>query len=125
MPSVRFLHHLDELAARGCCDPGCPHEHLQEAYVTSRCHAGAGLRVDYAPNDPGLPCGAILRLRCRRCQAFVTQIALIERVTLTPTCRHGRALDVRYRQGQVTVMCRRCQAPHGTAAVAPYIQEPA
>jgi hypothetical protein len=106
-------------------NPFCTHAHTDALYLSALCHQGTGVRVDYAPDRPDLPCGAILRLRCRRCTAFVTQIALIERVTLTPTCRHGRALDVRYSQGQVTVMCRRCQAPQGTAAVAPYIQEPA
>ena len=121
MAEVRFLHYLDEMAARGCIDPLCTEDHLEEAYITSRCHPGAGVRVDYAADRPDLPCGAVFWLRCHRCQASVTQIALQERVTFTPTCRHGRGVDVRYAHGQVTVECRRCHAPQGTAEVAPYV----
>lgn len=116
-----FLHQLDELCNRGCGNPSCTHIHTDELYLIPLCHEGVGLRVDYAEARPDLPCGAVLWLRCRRCQAHVVAIALTAHVPLVPTCRHGRALDVRYQGGQVTVMCRRCSAPHGTADVAPYV----
>ena len=116
-----FLHHLDAMSHRGCMNPHCDHTLTDALYVTSRCHEDTGLRVDYAPDRPDLSCGAVLRLRCRRCARLAVEIALRERVVLTPTCLHGRALDVLYQDGSVTVMCRRCQAPQGTADVAPYV----
>jgi len=122
MPDPVFLHQLDDLAHQGCSNPFCQHDHDDKGLVlTSRCHVGAGVRVEYAPDRPDLPCGAVLRLRCRRCTRPVIEIALQARVDLVPTCRHGRALDVDYQDGQVTVRCHRCDAPQATADVAPYV----
>ena len=121
MPDPVFLHEMDQLLDRGCGNPLCQHSHTDEIFLNPLCHEGTGLRVDDAPDRPDLPCGAVLRLRCRRCAKLAVEIALRERVPLTPTCRHGRALDVLYQGGRVTVMRRRCQAPQGTADVAPYV----
>ena len=120
MRDLMFLHHLDAMSHQGCQNPDCNHPLRNEVYLTALCHEGTGLYVDYTPHRSDLPCGAVLRLRCALCWAPVTQIALRERVEWTPTCQHSWALDVQYQGGCVTVMCRRCQAPQGTADVAAY-----
>ena len=78
------------------------------------------MRVESTENLHGLPCGAVV-LRCWKCQAPVVEVALTTRVDLTPACRHGRALDVMYSEGNLTVSCRRCHAVSATLAVAPYV----
>jgi hypothetical protein len=69
---------------------------------------------------PGLPCNAVAHLRCWKCQASVVRVALTTRLALSPTCRHGSALDVMYSAGHLTVSCRRCHAVSATVDVAPY-----
>ena len=69
----------------------------------------------------GLPCCAAVGLRCWQCQRPVVQVALTTRLDLTPACRHGSALDVRYHEGNLTVSCRRCHTVQATGDVAPYI----
>jgi hypothetical protein len=125
MPDPVFLHQLDEIGSRGCGNPFCTHDHRETCALVPRCHPRSGVRVDYAAVRPDLPCGAVLRLRCRRCLGPVLEIAVTARVALTPPCRHGRACDVQYRAGHVTVRCHRCHAVQGTAAVAPSVPEPA
>jgi hypothetical protein len=90
-PDPVFLHQLDEIGSRGCGKPFCTPDDLDASTVVPRCHPGRGLRVDYAADRPDLPCGAVLRLRCRRCLGPVMEIALTARVALTPTCRHEGA----------------------------------
>jgi len=121
MPDPVFLHQLDEIGARGCGNPFCTHDHLETVALVPRCHPGRGVRVDYAADRLDLPCGAVLRLRCRRCLGPVLEIALTARVALTPMCRHERACAVQYNAGQVTVLCQRCHAVQATADVAPYV----
>jgi len=121
MPDPVFLHQLDEIGSRGCGNPFCTHDHLETFALVPRCHPSRGVQVDYAADRPDLPCGAVLRVRCRRCLGPVLEIALTTRVPLTPTCRHGRALDVIYDAGQVTVRCQRCHAVQATADVAAYV----
>jgi hypothetical protein len=62
----------------------------------------------------------VVHLRCWKCQAPVVQVALTTCLELTPTCRHGSALDVMYSAGNLTVSCRRCHAVSATGEVAPY-----
>jgi len=121
MPRPVFLHQLDAMTSRGCDTPCCAHEHGAELYLTPRCHPGVGVRVEAMDDLPGRPCGAIVGLRCWKCQAPVVEVALTARVDLTPACRHGRALDVLYSEGNLTVSCRRCHAVAATMVVAPYV----
>jgi hypothetical protein len=116
-----FLHQLDEAVSRGCDTPGCAHEHGAEIFLTPRCHPGAGVRLAYGDDLQGLPCGARVGLRCWKCLAPVVDVALTRRVDVTPACRHGRALDVLYREGNLEVSCRRCHAVAATMTVAPYV----
>ena len=120
MPSPLFLHQLDEAASRGCTIPGCTHEHGGELFLTPRCHPGVGVRIEAMDALVGLPCGAVVHLRCWKCQAPIVQVALTTHLALTPTCRHGSALDVLYSGGSLTVSCQRCHAVQGTVDVAPY-----
>jgi len=120
MPSPLFLHQLDEATSRGCQTPHCSHAHGDELYLTPRCHPGVGVRVEVMEEVPGLPCNAVAHLRCWKCQASVVQVALTTRLALSPTCRHGSALDVMYSAGNLTVSCRRCHAVSATVDVAPY-----
>jgi hypothetical protein len=121
MPRPVFLHQLDEMTRRGCDTPFCTHEHGAELYLTPRCHPGVGVRVESMEHLHGLPCGAVVGLRCWKCQAPVVQVALKTRVDLIPGCQHGRALDVLYSAGTLTVSCRRCHAVQATGEVAPYV----
>ena len=121
MPGPLFLHQLDEATSRGCDTPFCTHDHGAELYLTPRCHPGVGVRVEYMDDLHGLPCGAVVGLRCWKCQTPVVYVALTMRLNVTPTCRHGRALDVMYSEGNLTVSCRRCYAVAATMAVAPYV----
>ena len=116
-----FLHHLDEAVERGCQTPNCPHDHGSEIFLTPLCHPGVGVRIEHMDEVHGIPCAAVVRLRCWRCQRPVVQVALTTRLELTPACRHGSALDVMYREGNLTLSCRRCHAVQGTAEVAPYV----
>ena len=116
-----FLHHLDEAVERGCQTPHCPHDHGSEIFLTPRCHPGVGVRIEHLDALPGSPWAAVVGLRCWRCQRPVVQVALTTRLELTPACRHGSALDVRYREGTLTLSCRRCHAVQGTADVAPCV----
>ena len=116
-----FLHHLDEALHRGCDTPGCAHDHSGALFLTPRCHPGVGVRVEQRDVPHGLPCGAAVSLRCWKCLAPVVQVALTTPLDLTPTCRHGHALDVLYSQGNVRVSCRRCHGVQGTGEVASYI----
>ncbi len=120
MPRPLFLHQLDEATSRGCQTPHCAHDHGGELYLTPLCHPGVGVRIEAMDDLHGLPCGAVLGLRCSTCQAPVVQVALTTRLTLTLACRHGSALDVLYSEGNLTVSCRRCHAVQGTVDVAPY-----
>jgi hypothetical protein len=115
-----FLHHLDEAVARGCQTPHCPHDHGSEIFLTPLCHPGVGVRIEHLDAWQGIPCAAVVGLRCWRCQRPVVQVALTTRLALTPACRHGRALDVMFSAGHLTVSCRRCHAVQGTGEVAPY-----
>ena len=121
MPAPVFLHQLDAIGSRGGENPFCTHDHLEAFALVAWCHPGRGLRVDYAADRPDLPCGAVLRPRCRRCLGPVMEIALTARVALTPTCRHERALDVQYNAGQVTVLCQRGHAVQARADMAAYV----
>jgi hypothetical protein len=116
-----FLHQLDEAVSRGCTTPGCTHDHGGDLFLTPRCHPGVGVRIETINDLHGLPCGGVVHLRCWKCQAPVVQVALTTRLDLTPTCRHGSALDVLYSEGNLTVSCRRCHAVQGTVDVAPYV----
>ena len=120
MPRPLFLHQLDEATRRGCQTPHCAHDHGGELYLTPLCHPGVGVRIEAMDDLHRLPCGAVVGLRCWKCQAPVVQVALTTRLTLTLACRHGSALDVMYSEGNLTVSCRRCHAVQGTVAVAPY-----
>ena len=120
MPSPLFLHQLDAMTSRGCDTPFCPHNHGAELYLTPRCHPGVGVRVEVMDDRHGLPCGAVVHLRCWKCQAPVVQVALTTCLDLTPACRHGSVLDVLYSEGNLTVSCRRCHAVYATVDVAPY-----
>jgi hypothetical protein len=53
----------------------------------------------------------------------VVRVALTPPVALTPTCRHGSALDVLYTEGNLTVSCRRCHAVAAIMAVAVYVPD--
>jgi hypothetical protein len=121
MPRPLFLHQLDEALHRGCDTPGCGHEHGGELFLTPRCHPGAGVRVEVLDDAQGLPCAAVMGLRCWKCLTPVVHVALITRGDVTPACRHGRALDVLYREGNLEVSCRRCHAVGATMTVAPYV----
>jgi len=121
MPRPVFLAQLDEALHRGCDTPGCAHEHGAEIFLTPRCHPGAGVRVEVLDDSQGLPCAAVLGLRCWKCLTPVVHVALMTRVDVTPVCRHGRALDVLYSGGNLTVSCRRCHAVSATLTVAPYV----
>jgi hypothetical protein len=122
MAGIAFSQDIEATLSRGCSDPDCDHDHLHEAYLTPICHTSAGLRVDYAPVPPGVPCPAVLRLRCRRCTRLVASLAVTAPLPLTPACRHGRAVDVCYSAGMVTVECRTCQTPYVTLTVLPHPQ---
>ena len=93
-----FLPHLDEAIERGCQPPNCPHDHGSAIFLTSRCHPGGGVRIENLDELPGIPCAAVVGLRCWRCPRLVVQVALITRLELTPACRHGSALDGMYRE---------------------------
>jgi len=93
-----FLPHLDEAIERGCQPPNCPHDHGSAIFLTSRCHPGGGVRIENLDELPGIPCAAVVGLRCWRCPRLVVQVALITRLELTPACRHGSALDGMYKQ---------------------------
>jgi hypothetical protein len=120
MPSPLFLHQLDEAVDRGCQTPHCPHEHSGELFLTPVCHPGAGVRIEAVDDLHGLPGGAVVGLRCWKCQRPVVQVALATRPEFTPAYQHGSALDVLYSAGNLTVNCRRCHAVQGTVDVAPY-----
>ena len=120
MPSPCFLHHLDEATSRGCQTPHCAHDHGGALSLPPRCHPGVGVRIEAMDDLHGLPCGAVVGLRCWTCPAPVVQVALLTRLDLTPACRHGSALDVRDSEGNLPGSCRRCQAVQGTVDVAPY-----
>ena len=120
MPRPLFLHQLDEMTSRGCDNPFCTHDHGEELFLTPVCHPGVGVRVEPMDDLHGLPCAAVVHLRCWRCQRPVVQVALTTRLELTPACRHGSALDVMYSEGNLTVSCRRCHAVQGMMDVAPY-----
>ena len=79
------------------------------------------MRVEVLDDAQGLPCAAVLGLRCWKCLTPVVHVALMTRVDVTPACRHGRALDVLYSGGTLTVSCRRCHAVSATLTVAPYV----
>ena len=121
MQSPLFLHQLDEMTSRGCQTPNSSHDHGAELFLTPLCHPGVGVRVEAMDALHGLPCGAVVHLRCWRCQRPVVQVALTTRLELTPACRHGSALDVMYSEGNRTVSCRRCHTVQATGDVAPYI----
>jgi hypothetical protein len=116
-----FLHQLDEAVNGGCQTPHCSHAHGGELFLTPRCHPGVGVRIESMEDLHGLPCGAVVGLRCWKCQAPVVEVALTTCLDLTPTCWHRSALDVLYRGGTLTVSCRRCHAGQGTVEVAPYV----
>jgi len=118
-----FLHQLDQAVSGGCQTPHCSHDHGGELFLTPRCHPGVGVRLESMDNSHGLPCEAVVGLRCWKCQAPVVQVALTTRLTLTPACWHRSALDVLYSEGNLIVSCRRCHASQGTAEVAPYVPE--
>jgi len=120
MPGPLFLHQLDEATSRGCTTPGCTHAHGGALFLTPRCHPGVGVRIEAMDDRHGLPCGAVVGLRCWKCQAPVVQVALRTSLELTPACRHGSALDVMYSEGNLTVSCRRCHGVQGQVDVAPY-----
>ncbi len=61
-----FLHHLDEAVERGCQTPNCPHDHGSEIFLTPLCHPGVGVRIENLDEVPGLPCAAVVGLRCWR-----------------------------------------------------------
>jgi hypothetical protein len=121
MPLPLFLHQMDERVAHGCSTPFCSHDHGAELFLTPMCHPRVGVRVEVIDDLHGLPCDAVVHLRCWKCQATVVQVALTRRLELTPACRHGTALDVLYSEGNLTVSCRRCHAVQGTGDVAPYV----
>ena len=123
MPRPLFLHELDEMTSRGCDNSFCTHDHGAELFLTPLCHPEAGVYVEAMDDRLGLPCGAVLGLRCWKCLAPVVQVALTTRLALTPACRHGRALDVMYSEVNLTVSCRRCHAVSATVDVAPYVPE--
>jgi hypothetical protein len=120
MPHPLFLHQLDEATSRGFQTPSCSHDHGDTLFLTPACHPGVGVRVEAINDHQGLPCGAVVGLRCWKCQRPVVQVALTTPITLTPTCRHGSALDVLYTEGSLTVSCRRCHAVAATIPVAAY-----
>ena len=80
----------------------CTHDHGAEIFLTPKCRPGVGVRVAVVDDHQGLPCSAVMGLRCWKCHALVIHLALTTRLALTPTCRHGRALDVRYSEGTLT-----------------------
>ena len=121
MSRLLFLHHIDEMAGRGCGTPFCTHDHSDGLFLTPRCHPGVGVRLEYVEAPQGPPCRAAVGLRCWKCHAPVAEVALTTGLELTPACRHGSALDVRYYAGNLTVSCRRCHTVQGTADVAPYV----
>jgi len=121
MSQLLFLHQLDESTSRGCNTPGCSHDHSDGLFLTPLCHPGVGVRVEDVADLQGLPCCAAVGLRCWQCQRPVVQVALTTRLDLTPACRHGSALDVRYHEGNLTVSCRRCHTVQATVDVAPYV----
>jgi hypothetical protein len=120
MARLAFLHTLDALTSRGCDNPLCHHDHSTGLFLVPLCHAGVGVRLDLHAAPPGLSYAAVAHLRCRRCRASVIEVALATPFELTPTCRHGRALDVCYHEGCLTVSCRRCAAGQGSVDVAAY-----
>ena len=120
MPRPFFLHQLDEATRRGCQTPHCAHDHGGDLSLPPRCHPGVGVRIEAMDDLHGLPCGAVVGLRCWKCQAPVVQVALRTSLELTPACRHGSALDVMYSEGNLTVSCRRCHGVQGQVDVAPY-----
>jgi len=85
------------------------------------CHPEVGVRLEALEVVQGCPCGAVVHLRCWKCQAPVVQVALTTRLNLTPACRHRSVLDVMYREGNLTVSCRRCHAVYATGEVASYV----
>jgi hypothetical protein len=120
MPSPVFLHQLDEAVDRGCQTPHWAHDHGGELCLPPQCHPGVGVRLETLDDRRGLPWGAVVGLRCWKCQAPVVQGALTTRLTLTPACRHGSARAVMYSEGNLTVSCRRGHTVQGTVEVAPY-----
>src|SRR5438477_7352351 len=120
MPSPLFLHQLDEAASRGCTIPGCTHEHGGELFLTPRCHPGVGVRIEAMDALVGLPCGAVVHLRCWKCQAPIVQVALTMPLTLTPACRHGSALYLLDNEGNLIFSCLAPHAVQGQVDAAPY-----
>ena len=96
MAGVCFLHHLDELVAGGCQSPVCPHEHSDGLFLAPFCHGPVGVCVGITDEVEGLPCDAVLQLRCWRCHAEITQVAIVAPVTDFHSCAHEQACDVLY-----------------------------
>src|SRR5438552_6762943 len=117
MPGPLFLHQLDEATSRGCTTPGCTHAHGGALFLTPRCHPGVGVRIEAMDDRHGLPCGAVVGLRCWRCQAPLVQVAL--RLAFNPTRArgHGGALYLCYSEGNLTESGRRCHGVQGKVEV--------
>jgi hypothetical protein len=59
-----------ELDRAVCADPDCKHRDHEELYLHPACHPSAGTRCSYNRTT------GTLTIRCRQCQAFVTEIAV-------------------------------------------------
>jgi hypothetical protein len=59
-----------QLAGAKCSVPDCAHEHHAELHFHPKCHMNAGLEVMYELRS------GELTIRCRRCKALVTRIAV-------------------------------------------------
>ena len=83
MPRRRYSYiSLTRPSIEGATRP-CAHEHGAEIFLTPRCHPGAGVRVEVLDDSQGLPCAAVLGLRCWKCLTPVVHVALMTRVDVT------------------------------------------
>lgn len=62
---------LENMAAHGCGNPLCTHEHDGRVYLTQRCcHSKYGVSVSYTKGE------RFLRIVCRRCNKPVGEVAV-------------------------------------------------
>jgi hypothetical protein len=81
------------------------------------------VQVEVTDAAPPLPCAAIAQLRCRRCRTSVVRVALATRLELLPACRHGRALDVLYHEGLLTVWICSHDTGHMWEEISPHLPQ--
>jgi hypothetical protein len=58
-----------DLDTAGCQAPGCTHVNHPVMYLHPRCHVSAGTRVEYHRDG-------VLRIRCRKCDSLVANVAV-------------------------------------------------